>query len=69
MYLKVKYFSSSLIFVFLFVSQQIIAFTYSSYSLVSFYWLVITGSIFFIGLKLPLLSSVDRQHKVDISVT
>lgn len=53
MYSKYNYLSSSFIFVFLFVFQQIIEFTYVSYSLVSVYWLCITLSILFIGLNLP----------------
>lgn len=66
MYLKNNYLSSSFIFVFLFVSQQIIAFTYSTYSLVSFYWFVITVGIFYIGINLPLMS---RRYRYPLILT
>jgi hypothetical protein len=69
MYLKNNYLSSSFIFVFLFVFQQIIEYTYVSYSLVSVYWLFITISILSIGIYLPFMSIRYRYPLIFTIVT
>lgn len=64
MYLKNNVYLQSVIFVVFFVLQQIVAFTYSSVSLVSVYWFTIFLIVFIlIGYKLPLLSSKFKMER------